>query len=259
MTSRRAIQGYLLILCCGTAWLTWAGDPEWSYAEQADWGALEETGPAVLPPELYPYAECGIGQKQSPVPLGDTNASIRLNSIRTRYFPDSLSISNNGHTLKVDVSKGSLHVGREKYDLLQYHFHAPSEHTIAGQLFPLEIHFVHSSPDGKLAVLGVLAKEGKENAEFQKILDNAPFSGEAGAAQGVIIKIRDLLPKDRTHFFTYAGSLTTPPCTEGVDWYLLKEPLEVSQAQIQQFQSFYFGNARSLQSLNGRRVEIFPK
>ena len=144
-----------------------ASDPHWLYDEQAEWGEITDKTVTVKPP--YPYAECSLGQKQSPVDLGTAKAVSSMNLLQPKYLEEPLVISNNGHTVKVNAKAGNLMIGSEKYDLLQYHIHAPSEHVINGKTYPLEIHFVHGTPDGKLAVLGVFAEEGKVNIEFQKI------------------------------------------------------------------------------------------
>jgi len=119
----------------------------------------------------------------------------------------------------------------------------------------LEIHFVNVAVNGKLAVVGVLVKEGAANAEFQKILDNAPLVEGTNTLPETIRPAR-LLPADREHFYNYAGSLTTPPCTEGVDWHVLRQPIEASAAQIAQFEALYVDNARATQDLNGRIVQL---
>jgi len=143
--------------------------------------------------------------------------------------------------------------------LTQFHFHTPSEHVIGERAFPAELHFVHIRPDGRIAVLGVLLKEGAENPAIQAILDNMPATTNPpepvhNADSGVAIDPKRLLPKHKSHFYTYAGSLTTPPCSEGVSWYVLAEPVEISAEQIAHLESFYNDNNRSPQNLNGRTV-----
>ncbi|MDD5274758.1 MAG: carbonic anhydrase family protein [Methylovulum sp.] len=168
------------------------------------------------------------------------------------YRSAPLSVVNNGHTIMIPMpvaSTNQLRVGVEKYPLLQLHFHAPSEHTLKGKAFPLEIHFVNAADNGKLAVVGVLVKEGATNAEFQKILDNAPLLEGTNTPPDMLVFPWRLLPADRTHFYNYAGSLTTPPCTEGVGWHVLSQPIEVSQTQITQFEALYNDNARHTQAL----------
>jgi carbonic anhydrase len=240
-----------------TATVGYAADPHFTYEEQAEWGALENRDPTAPIPELYPFAECGLGQKQSPVDITAPTKINQLNQIAPKYSTIPLSVTDNGHTIRVNVPSGSRNdffIANEKYALLQFHVHAPSEHMIKGKTVPLEIHFVHAAPSGRLAVLGVLVQAGEENPEFQKILDNTVV-GATNTPAHVVITPDNLLPNDEKDFFTYAGSLTTPPCTEGVDWYVLREPIEVSEDQIAQFEVFYSENARHPQDLNGRVVE----
>ncbi len=229
-------------------------DPHWHYEDQADWGAISAIDTTTLAPELYPYAECGLGAKQSPVDLGQSTKVTTTNLLRPSYRAETLSVSNNGHTIKVNTQNSTLNIGSEKYQLLQYHIHAPSEHVVDEKTYPLEIHFVHATPDGKLAVIGVFAEAGiKENADFQKILNNAPKSVEDVEIKAFTLNPAKLLSSTRD-FYLYSGSLTTPPCTEGVNWYVLKNPIQLSQNQITAFEAFYSDNARHHQALNGRSV-----
>ncbi|MEI7796065.1 MAG: carbonic anhydrase family protein [Methylococcaceae bacterium] len=246
------LQKTVLVLSCVAASVTFAADaPHWTYDEQDIWAEIPSS---LKPAWLPPYAECGLGQKQSPVDLGAAKLVTTTNLLQTRYKAEPLVISNNGHTVKMNTKAGNFYIGAEKYDLLQYHIHAPSEHVINGKTYPVEIHFVHGTPDGKLAVLGVFAEEGAVNVEFQKILAHAPTKVEDATINGVNINPSNLLPLDKKSFFLYSGSLTTPPCTEGVNWYVLKNPIQLSKEQINTIKTFYSGNARQDQPLNGRQV-----
>jgi carbonic anhydrase len=262
MTIIKRLQYAAFIGMIATAAASHAADPHWTYDEQADWGALENTDPTAPIPALYPFAECGLGQKQSPVDISVPAAKASLNHLNPLYASVPLSVNNNGHTIKVNMpitaNPNALWIGKESYQLLQFHFHAPSEHTLNGKTFPLELHFVHSTPSGKLAVLGVMIKAGAENPEFQKILDNAPsIAGNTNTPAGVTLDPNGLLSPSRK-FYSYAGSLTTPPCTEGVDWSVARAPITVSSAQIAEFEALYINNARLPQALNGRIVDILP-
>jgi carbonic anhydrase len=149
-----------------------------------------------------------------------------------------------------------LSIGSEKYTLLQYHIHAPSEHTIGGKMYAAEIHFVHGTPDGKLAVVGVLVdapSTAKANVEFQNLLNLAPHNQTD--APVLTANPAKLLPST-SKFYLYSGSLTTPPCTEGVNWYVLQKPIQITPAQLTTFETLYSGNARSVQALNGRQVLV---
>ena len=248
----------LFLLGLGSTFATWAkdghADPHWNYLEQDQWGMLED--PTYHPP--FPYAECGIGQHQSPVNI-DSSDAINVKSIddlKPKYIGIPLSLTNNGHTIRINTPKGMLFFGRNAYELLQFHFHAPSEHLLNGQHFPMEIHFVNGTIDGRIAVIGVFIEAGKFNPTFQQILESAPdYPGETNTTTNNL-RPAGLLPPHPQHFYTYAGSLTTPPCSEGIQWFILKETVKVSQKQIEEFTSrFYRDNARTEQNLNGRKLD----
>ncbi len=229
--------------------------PHWDYGE--------EHGPAkwwALCPE---FSTCGTGRGQSPIDITAAAAAV-LPAIRTAYRPAELRIVhhehiadvvNNGHTVQVNYPEGSaLSVGDQTFELLQYHFHSPSEHTIYGQHFPMEMHLVHRAADGKLAVVGVLITEGAANPAFEPVWANLPREkGVEVHLEHVEVDVDSLLPKDRTTY-CYDGSLTTPPCSEGVKWFVLTNPVALSAAQIAAFRAIVHGNNRPTQPLNGREV-----
>ncbi len=227
--------------------------PHWHYEHQEDWGMIEDI--FYRPP--YPFADCGIGQKQSPVNIETTKAVslTAFDSILPDYMEVPLNLTNNGHTVRFNTRAGDLKIGLRQYQLLQFHFHAPSEHLFNGQPYPMEIHFVNGSEDGRLAVIGVFIKEGQFNPDLQVILDQSPREVGVTHDRPALFIPQKLLPQDRSAFYTYAGSLTTPPCSEGVEWFVLHEPLEASKEQIKLFtDQFYQGNARYEQKLNGRKL-----
>lgn len=229
-------------------------DPHWLYEEQENWGLL--TDQLYNPP--FPYAECNIGQKQSPVNIEEKYVIKveKIDELQPKYIEETLSLTNNGHTIRANTAKSKLYFGNNEYDLVQYHFHAPSEHLVNGVAYPMEIHFVNGTADGRMAVVGVMVKEGAFNLAFQEILDLAPNQVGQTANSSSLIHPEQLLPAHTQHFYTYTGSLTTPPCNEGVQWFILQEPLEVSEKQIKAFNSkFYHNNARSEQRLNGRMLD----
>ncbi len=231
--------------------------PHWTHEEQAEWGAIEDVSQLVVP-HMFPFATCGIGKHQSPVDLAEHSQKQKLNRLLIKYGKDFPVFFNSGHGIQVNTSleyEGRIKIGKEDYPLIQFHFHEPSEHVINGETFPAELHFVHVRDDGKLAVLGVLIEVGEENETFQSILDNMPHGeSERNEGTGVQINPSSLLPRNRRDKYTLAGSLTTPPCSEGVEWYVLAEPISVSNAQLEQLISFYSNNARYPQDLNGRVV-----
>jgi carbonic anhydrase len=160
---------------------------------------------------------------------------------------------NNGHTVQVNYDPGSyIELDNTRYDLIQFHYHAPSEHTIDGESFPAELHLVHRSADSTLAVVGILLKEGTENAAYQPFIGNLPTEKTDPKNVGVTINAIDLLPSIGTTF-RYNGSLTTPPCTEGVSWLLMTIPVGLSAQQLAALDSlFEGGNNRPVQPLHDR-------
>jgi carbonic anhydrase len=237
--------------------------PHWTHEEQATWGAIEDTSQTVVPLN-YPYAECSIGKHQSPIDLAaaQINDARRLNDLEIWYDVDTPVFFNSGHGVQVNTSidyPGELKIGEESFPLIQFHFHEPSEHVIGNTKFPAELHFVHVGEEGRLVVLAVAVNIGAENTTFQTILDNTPREAEGqNTTSGLQINPNSLLPPlkhNKIDYYTLAGSLTTPPCSEGVQWYLLPEAITISSAQLDQLKAFYTNNARSPQGLNGRVVQ----
>jgi len=206
-------------------------------AEGAHWSYEGDTGPSHWGDVDAASKVCTAGSQQSPI---DIQSSVRAQlpplQISWRAKPDM--IVNNGHTIQVNSGAGNtLTVGKDKYDLLQYHFHHPSEHLIGGKNYPMEVHFVHRNAAGTLAVVGVLMTAGKPNAAFKQIAAAMP------AKEGEPVKMPAadpnlMLPADR-HYYSYAGSLTTPPCSEVVNWLLLRAPIQVAQADIDAFAKLF--------------------
>lgn len=194
---------------------------------------------------------CVAGTRQSPIDLPEAPAG-QLLRLSFNYRPTPLEVENNGHTIEVEVlSRSYLRIGPERYRLVQFHFHTPSEHRLHGEEFPMELHFVHRNELGELAVVGVFLREGAENPVLQKIWDHIPAEGFAAHVEK--INPEDLLPENR-EYFRYAGSLTTPPCTEGVRWHVMEEPVEISEEQIETFRDLFPRNARPLQRRNSRAI-----
>jgi carbonic anhydrase len=166
-----------------------------------------------------------------------------------------LAAVDNGHTIQVNVDAGdTLTLGDQVFNLLQYHFHSPSEHTVNGEHFPMEMHLVHQSTAGALAVIGVFIEEGEHNAAFDPVWGKMPMETGANVKiEQVQVNTDDLLPTD-TASWRYHGSLTTPPCSEGVRWIVMQTPIQLDAEQIEQFKKEYTGNNRPTQSLNERPV-----
>ena len=170
------------------------------------------------------------------------------------YVSDAAEIVHNGHTVQVNYAAGSaLAVDGHAFELKQFHFHAPSENTINGKRFPLEVHLVHKDTSGKLAVVGVLFEEGADHPLLAKLWEKLPKSGDKGALPAGL-NARELLPAG-SDYFRFNGSLTTPPCSEGVTWLVMKSPVSASRAQVERFsQAIGFANSRPVQPLNDRPV-----
>lgn len=167
-----------------------------------------------------------------------------------------ISLQNNGHTIQANVKEGkaTFKIGEKSYQLAQFHFHLPSEHELDGKAYEMELHFVHKSEAGELAVLSVLLKSGAENKEFAEFWSSIPKERtKEDVAIESTVDLATLLPADKA-YFRYAGSLTTPPCSQNVTWTVLKNPTDVSQAQIDLFKSIFAMNARPVQELKSRVV-----
>jgi carbonic anhydrase len=234
-----------------------AQEKHWAYEDSA-----KTVGPAKWG-TLAGDATCSTGKQQSPITLRAGMATPQdLPNLVFAYKPSSLSVTNNGHTEQMTYEAGSTlgRVGtKDRWTLTQFHFHDPSEHTVDGTSYPLEMHLVHLDAAGKPAVVvAVFIQAGKENVALAPAFQSLPAKeGDTVARPGETIDAAALLPADRT-FFTYAGSLTTPPCTEGITWYVLKVPIEMSRAQIAAFTKLEHlrHNNRPIQSLGGRVVLI---
>lgn len=212
--------------------------PGWTYG-----GA---TGPERWS-ELDPAnATCAVGQQESPIDLKGA-ITADLGPLDIDWAPMAAAARDTGHAIQVDAPEGStMAVGGQTYRLLQFHVHQPAEHLLDGRRLPLEIHFVHAGPDGILGVLGVFAEVGAASAPLQAVIDS--LGAPAGDAT---LDPDGFLPSGRG-FFRYEGSLTTPPCSETVDWVLLGDPVTVSQAQVDAFERLHPGNTRPVQPLHRR-------
>lgn len=209
-------------------------------------------------------ALCAAGQSQTPIALATKGEGAALPAdlpnMIFAYQPSRLSLLNNGHTIQAAYDSGStMSMSGDPLKLAQFHFHAPSEHTLDGQHFPMEMHLVHLNAEGKpAAVVGVFIKAGAENrALAQAFLELPQEKDQKVEPAGQTLDAAQLLPASKV-FLSYAGSLTTPPCTEGLSWRVMKDPIELSQAQIDAFTSIAeFGHTnRPIQPLNGRTVQI---
>lgn len=209
----------------------------WGYAGAEGfqhWGDLDKQ-----------YHACKDGHKQSPINIA-AYADSDLPALTPSYKSAEAEVINNGHTIQVNTAgSGQLTVDGKSFDLLQFHFHTPSEHYIDGAPYPMEVHFVHKAADGTLGVVGVMFEVGAHNAAIDKIWN--------GIGEKISLSGSDLLP-DSLDYYKYEGSLTTPPCSEGVQWHVVKKPLSVSEKQLLAFQALFSVNARPVQPLHDRNV-----
>jgi len=223
------------VLAASTVWASGHG---WSY-ESTHWGGV-----------------CDSGQQQSPIDI--TNAqSANLPPISFDYKDSTLKLVDNGHTLQAIYAPGSgITVDGKRYELLQFHFHKPSEEKVNGQASDMVIHLVHKAADGKLAVVAVLLKQGAANPVVEKLWSHWP-QGSKETEFKETINASQLLPDASNRgYFTFAGSLTTPPCTEGLTWFVLKTAQSISPEQLVRFSKSYPNNARPTQPINTRVIKV---
>jgi carbonic anhydrase len=223
-------------------------------APRGHWDYDGENGPqnwAQLKPE---FSTCGSGKRQSPIDIRD-GISVQLDPVAFDYKPTAFKVIDNGHTVQVNVAPGNtIEVMNRRYELQQFHFHRPSEERINGRQFDMVAHLVHKDLEGRLAVVAVLLDRGSVQPVVQTVWNNLPLEkGEELAAKSEI-DLNQLLPAERG-YFTYMGSLTTPPCSEGVLWMVMQKPVSISSEQIGIFSRMYPMNARPVQSTSGRMIK----
>ncbi len=224
------------------------GDVHWTYegdnGPQA-WGKLKPD-----------FNTCATGKRQSPINIED-GATLQgpAEPVQFFYTPSNGTVVNNGHTIQVDVQgENTITVRGSSYRLLQFHFHTPSEEQINFKRFPMVAHLVHKNNEGQLAVVAVLLDEGAASPFIDKVWTHMPLdSGDRVRMPAGLLNISELLPTDQ-RYYQFMGSLTTPPCSEGVLWMVLKKPVTLSKAQFKLFTQLYPNNARPVQALNGRAV-----
>jgi carbonic anhydrase len=220
--------------------------PHWGYEGKgapANWSKLD---PA--------YATCAAGKRQSPIDIKGALVSP-LPALQLEYNSAPLNIIDNGHTIQVNYASGStLSVDGKTYTLKQFHFHHPSEEHVNGHAYDMVAHLVHADADGHLVVVAVLFKTGKANASIEQIWKNIPAEKDKAVdVPGTTIDVRNLLPSD-LGYYTFSGSLTTPPCSEDVTWFVLKTTTSISPSQLAAFASLYSNNARPIRPTNGREI-----
>ncbi len=220
--------------------------PHWDYLGEGgpeSWGSLH--------PE---FATCASGTRQSPIDIRD-GLRLNLDPIRFDYIPSAIRVIDNGHTVQVNVGGGnSIEVMGRRFELVQFHFHRPSEERVDGRRFDMVVHLVHKDLDGRQAVVAVLLNRGAAQPLIQTVWNNLPLEKGMDQVVRAPVDLNALLPEGRD-YFTYMGSLTIPPCTEGVLWMVMKTPVEVSAEQIGIFSRLYPMNARPLQAAGGRMIK----
>ncbi|RZL03721.1 MAG: carbonic anhydrase family protein [Rubrivivax sp.] len=218
------------------------------------WEYNGATGPqswGQLKPE---FQACNTGQRQSPIDIRD-GIKVQLEPIQFDYRPSAFRVIDNGHTVQVNVDSGNfITVSGRRYELVQFHFHRPSEERINGRQYEMVAHLVHKDAQGKLAVIAVLLDQGKEHPMVQLVWNSLPLEKSVEQASPVLLDMNLMLPEQH-QYYTYMGSLTTPPCTEGVLWLVMKQPATLSPYQASVFSRLYANNARPLQSAAGRMIK----
>jgi carbonic anhydrase len=205
------------------------------------------------------YALCNEGNEQSPINIQSTQKAP-LPALQFDYKVEPVRyVINNGYTIRVNYhdapgSGSFLVVGGKRYQLMQFHFHRPSEEYVYGKQYPMVLHLMHQASDGEVAAVAVVLKAGRANPAVERVWEHMPRTEGQEAVPGVELNPADMLP-GHTGYYLYMGSVTAPPCTEHVKWFVLKTPVEVSAEQIQAFASLYPHNVRPLQPLNGRIVK----
>jgi carbonic anhydrase len=251
---------FFLLISALTAYVFSAATPVTALAQQQqdggapDWSYSGANGPEHWGDLSADFATCKNGLYQSPINI-DTAKKADVGELQFHYTASPLDIVNNGRTIQINYRPGSaVEIGGARYELVQFHFHRPSEERIKGKRYPMVAHLAHRAQDGKLLVVAVLIKRGRQNALLEDLWKNLPAQeGTENAPGNVQVNAEDLLPTKRG-YYNFLGSLTIPPCTEGVAWYVLKQPIEASRSQIARFARIYPHNARPTQPLDGRVV-----
>ena len=222
--------------------------------QAAHWDYTGNGGPETWGQMKPEFSKCSTGTRQSPIDIRD-GIRVELDPVRFDYKPSGFRVVDNGHTVQVNVAPGnSIEVMGRRYELVQFHFHRPSEERIDGKQFDMVVHLVHKDLDGRLAVVAVLLDRGAAQPLIQNVWNNLPLEKGDEVAARTSMNLNDLLPPER-QYFTYMGSLTTPPCSEGVLWMVMKQPVPVSPEQIGIFARLYPMNARPIQSASGRLIK----
>ena len=222
---------------------------------KAEWGYSGDTGPGHWGDLSPDYVLAKTGQQQSPIDLTGSTGGDSM-PLRFDYHASQIDLVYNGHTIEeIENQKSLLLIDEREFALEQFHFHSPSEHTVDGKHFAMEMHLVHKSSDDTVAVVAVFIEEGEDNAAFDAVWDYLPTEANRERTQPTTVDAGALLPESRQHF-SYTGSFTTPPCTEDVQWIVMKDSVALSKEQITRFRAIIDHNNRPVQPLNGRTVSL---
>jgi len=220
----------------------------------AQWDYTGGGGPDAWGRMRPEYSRCATGQRQSPIDIRG-GISVDLEPIKFDYRTSSFSVIDNGHTVQVNVEPGSsITITGRRYELQQFHFHRPSEERVNGRQYDMVVHLVHKDVDGRVAVVAVLLDRGSAQAIVQAVWNNLPLEKGDEVRAGTRIDLAQLLPEDK-RYYTYMGSMTTPPCSEGVLWMVMKQPVPISVDQVSIFSRLYPMNARPIQQADGRLIK----
>jgi carbonic anhydrase len=223
-------------------------------AHPAHWDYAGSSGPEAWGRMKPEFAKCASGTRQSPIDIRD-GLKLELDAVRFDYQPRAFRVVDNGHTIQVNLAAGNaIEAMGRRYELVQFHFHRPSEERIDGHQFDMVAHLVHKDLEGRLAVVAVLLERGPALGIVQSVWNNLPLEKGDEVAARTLLDLNELLPSQRS-YFTYMGSLTTPPCSEGVLWMVMKQPVGVSAEQLAIFARLYPMNARPIQSASGRLIK----
>jgi carbonic anhydrase len=231
-----------------------------SFAQQAaapgaDWGYYGRKGPSSWSRLDPAFAACSKGKLQSPIDIRGAKIDKTLQPIEFHYVSGPVNMVNTGHTVRVNTTPGSYIVfAGNRYDLVEFHFHHPAEDLVEGKLSDMVIDLVHKNAAGELAIIAVRLNEGRVNGSLAALWPSLPPSAGATATIKDTFNPLGLLPGDRS-YWTYIGSITVPPCTEGVRWLSMQTPTELSQDQLGTFARLYPDNARPIQATHGRKIQ----
>jgi carbonic anhydrase len=230
----------------------------WAAAQQTgpNWGYDGKTGPFNWSKLDPAYKACSTGKEQSPIDIRGARLDKGLQPVEFHYMASQITASNTGRTVQFIPPEGSNYivVGGVRYDLVQFHFHHPGEEPVKGKISDMSLHLLHKSADGKFLVIAVRLNEGNANAVMATLWPHLPAKVNTTQKVTELVNPAGLLPADRA-YWTYEGSLTAPPCTEGVRWIVYKQEVQISRDQLRSFAALYKMNTRMVQATRGRKIE----